>query len=423
MRAFGIVLLVVNLLGAAGFGYLAVQDWKGRQTITAAGLRHLLVLRGLPLGTQKGDPTDMPADPEAEVPFVVEGPGGVPTSSVSPDLLKAYFQNAGITPDANAKVALAVNTPVPNQLAEVRRVYGLVRTAIGQQDGAAAKALVAFDLLINQAETWEERLDILALRDAGNGTELAHLLDLKFYGVEPGLVDAGPIEPDLWGKREERIKELEARRQALETEADAAGNTPAGAEKRAQAQALAGTIERRRPQAPRDEPERRNRLAHLLAHLEPAAGWQKRVALVVGIRQYVGTIAAQAVRLNDMVARVERATADDQERFWETYSQLRNLAIARTVQFRDQLEVRKRLADQAQKDQDIVSQRELQLTDLKDQLVKVKAEVDALLARQTLTEAQLFRIQREVGQTLESVYQMEADLAKRQRDRYEQKKK
>ena len=49
MRLFGILLIVVNLLAGAGFVYLATQDWKGRQEINAAGLRHVLLLQGLPL--------------------------------------------------------------------------------------------------------------------------------------------------------------------------------------------------------------------------------------------------------------------------------------------------------------------------------------------------------------------------------------
>ena len=38
MSLFGKILLVVNLLAAGGFVYLATQDWKGRQTITRRGL-------------------------------------------------------------------------------------------------------------------------------------------------------------------------------------------------------------------------------------------------------------------------------------------------------------------------------------------------------------------------------------------------
>ena len=42
-----------------------------------------------------------------------------------------------------------------------------------------------------------------------------------------------------------------------------------------------------RATAVKDEHERRARLAHLLVHLDPSPAWQKRVAMVVGLRQYV----------------------------------------------------------------------------------------------------------------------------------------
>jgi hypothetical protein len=48
-------------------------------------------------------------------------------------------------------------------------------------------------------------------------------------------------------------------------------------------------------------------------------------------------------------------------------------------------------------------------------LVKVKNEVDAMLVRQTGIEATLFEVQREVALTLDEVYQLEADLADRER--------
>ena len=44
--------------------------------------------------------------------------------------------------------------------------------------------------------------------------------------------------------------------------------------------------------------------------------------------------------------------------------------------------------------------------------------MDLLLARQYLTEQQLFEVQREVGLTLEAIYGLEADLGAKERARY-----
>src|SRR5262245_1061884 len=112
MTLFGKVLLVFNLLAAGGFVYLATQDWRGRQTISATGLRYELLVRGLPFGGEQGAPTAMPADADAEVPFRIEGPGGVPIQSVSKKLLDGYFQAA---PGGE----MLGGPAVPNQLAEV----------------------------------------------------------------------------------------------------------------------------------------------------------------------------------------------------------------------------------------------------------------------------------------------------------------
>ena len=60
-------------------------------------------------------------------------------------------------------------------------------------------------------------------------------------------------------------------------------------------------------------------------------------------------------------------------------------------------------------------QRETQLNELRNQLAKIKGQVDAMLARQSAIEAVLFDIQREVAVTLDEVYKFEADLAERER--------
>ena len=106
MSLFGKILLVVNLLAAGGVhlsgdaGLLRREGQRGRQNITAAGLRHVLVLQGMPLGGVKdskdGVPPDvdtMPADANAEIPFRAEGSGGIPVKTISKKLLDSYFQN------------------------------------------------------------------------------------------------------------------------------------------------------------------------------------------------------------------------------------------------------------------------------------------------------------------------------------------
>ncbi len=397
MSTLGKVLLVLNLLVGGGFAYLAIQDWQGRQTIAAAGLRHVILLNGIPFGDQPGDPDAVPTDPEAEIPFVVVGPGGKATATVGPALLKSYFAPAAGSDKTD--VALAVADPVPTQLAEVRRVYGLVKTHLDGQDGAAARAAAAFKLIELQAETLDERKQFQALLAAGKGDDLRDRLYARFERVlkAPEKADTSAIDAPAEGaedpkKTEERL--------------DKAGALREGPTK--------------------DEGERRARLAHLLVHLDQSAAWQKRVLMVVGARRYARTVGAQTVRFAEMVARVRQLTDDDQNTFVAEYATLRQLAIARTQRLRDVTDQEVRKADQERRDADAVKDLETQLDDptvgLKAQLAQVKQDVSNLLARQDQTERELFDIQRVVAQTLDEIYRLEADLTNVERQRYSQKR-
>jgi len=384
MGILGKILLVLNLLALGGFGFLAVQDWKGRQTIAAAGIRHVLLVNGLPLdgGTDPVPPrvaagSDDFADFAAtELPFRVEvGPKAVET--ISPELLYVYFAGSG-APGAGG-IDLAGPAPVTSQLAEVRRVYALVKAHVDGLDGAA-KASTAAGFLLLQAESIEDRTEYQTLLAARNGDELARRLYLRFDRVlnPPALPDLSALTPE---------------------------NTLAKA-----TELRSGGV--------KDEHERRVRAAHLLVHLDSGAGWQKRTMLVVGLKRYVRTVVEQTLRFRDMAARVEQQAAADQDRFVGEYAQLRGLAIEKTQIANNMRQDRARLEQQVQKDEEFVELRQTQLKELQDQLAKLKAEVDLLLARQYLTEQQLFEVQREVGLTLEAIYGLEADLGAKERARY-----
>src|ERR1700740_1597079 len=139
MRLFGILLIVANLIAGGAFVYFATQDWKGRQTINAAGVRHLLVLQGLPL---EGE--DLRPDPDGETPFVMELGGGESTKTISKKLLESYFKDQtvsappapvaadpALTPATGPVVPLAANAGVvTNQIAEVKRVQGLIKAEL-----------------------------------------------------------------------------------------------------------------------------------------------------------------------------------------------------------------------------------------------------------------------------------------------------
>ena len=431
MGLFGKILLFVNLLAVGGFTFLAFQDWRGRQAITASGNRHTILLDGIQLeGGPDAIPPRVPSSDDNyldfvsdAIPFEVIGPGNVKTTSVSPELLYKYFEPAGEPVGSS----LAGSIPGASQMAEVKRVWVIIKAAIDKAEGNAAKAQFAGAWILNQAETIEERSDYNEWIAKGNGAELTHALDIKFHRVAPKLVEAGALNPDLWGSLDSRIKALEAERETANkaaSDAEAAGNAAEAEKKKAEAGAFTRKIDRRRSNPPKDKDatDLRRRISHLLVHLDQAASWQKRTSMIVGLKEYVKAVDSQGSRFKEMLDRVERGSVSDQERFVGEYGQLRVMAIERTRLVLQMAEVRAQLTTQAQKDQDLVNQRTLQQNDLIAQRTAVRAEVNDLLARQTLVEQQLFAIEREIALKLEDIYRMETELRKRERDRYEQKK-
>ncbi len=411
MRLFGILLIVVNLLAGAGFVYLSTQDWKGRQTITAAGVRHLLLLQGLPL---EGPEIDAAED---ETPFVTEMGGGESTKTISKKLLESYFQAntaapaAGTDTAAASKVTLATNAAVTNQIAEVKRVQGLLKAELAKETPPAEKLALLKVWLVDQAENYDTRLEYLALASAndsktgaaktdeqlkGDLAKLETILDARFAAViNPPAVTASPLD----------------------------AGTPPNAELQAQIAAMSDKEKLAKSTAWRagaslDATQRRVNLAHLLIHLDRDAAWQKRIIAVVGLRRYVKAVTLQMVRFTDMTSHVELGIPGDQAAFVRTDTLLREEAMMKSDRARAVAAERAKKVDQKNAADDAVTRQRTQLKLLTDQLTKVKTEVDELLVRQSGIEKQLFEVQREVGLTLEEVYRLEALLIATERERF-----
>jgi hypothetical protein len=398
MTIFGKVLIVFNLLAGGAFVYFAMQNYygekgkgNGRQQINAAGLRQIVLVTGLPMGNEKGgtkekprterdDPSTMPTDPDAEIPFKVEMAGGFRTETISKKSLELYFQAVG---DGGT----IGGGPVPNQLAEVRRVKAKLDELLTARPDDKVTLLAGW--LLWQAETLEEREAIQKAAADGNAKELQDRLTAKFDAVLKEPTKANP----------EILKPLAP---------EDADNTDKQKEKLAQvAESRLGSL---------DDSERRVRLAHLLVHLDASAAWQKRVMAVVGLRRYVAAIAVQAERFRDMSARIELIIPTDQAGYLALEQTLLRQAIDRTDLANRQAEIRKRKADEKDRIDNFVAERQTSLKAITALLNKTKAEVDELLVRQAGIEAALFEVQREVAVTLDEVYELEKRLEARERE-------
>lgn len=405
MRLFGILLIIFNLLAGVGFVYLATQDWKGRQTITAAGLRHILLLKGLPLEPPPGAPEGFDTA-EDETPFVVEMGGAESTKTISKKLLESYFQANAVAPPTSdatpggARIALATGAQaVTNQISEVKRVQQLINSELAK-DGLSATDKLALlrSLLLYQAENYDLRLEYMAL--------------------------TSPTDANGRPKSEEKLKEdiakltaiLESRFKAV-LDKPQMSDSPILDPAMSDADKLAKSAEWNSSVA-KNSSDRRARLAHLLIHLDRDAAWQKRVMAIIGMRRYVQSVSAQLPRFENMITSAERPIPDDQATFVKVETGLREQAIQYAERAKAVAGIRAALTEQKTAQDDAVSRRRTQLEELIAQLNKVKGEVDELLVRQSGIEKQLFEVQREVALTLEEVYRLDKLLTQVERERY-----
>jgi hypothetical protein len=433
MTLFGKFLIILNVLAGGAFAYFAMQNYfgekgkgNGRQAITAVGLRHILVLDGIPLGGEKDDPTNIPADPEAEIQFKVVMAGGFRTDTVSKKLIETYFQAAG-----DGGVLAPGPTPVPNQLAEVTRVRAKIDELLKKAEKPEDKLPLLSGWLLLQAENYDERVALQNLLDTKNRdgsarfpeqiernvAELEKRLNAKFSAVldQPKTADVKFTEdplPDLAALADD-LRKLKADKGALPADIEAKEKEVADAE--AKIKERAAKVEESRAAA-QDEGERRAKLASLLVHLSTEPAWQKRVMLVVGLRRFVPTIAAQTERFRDMQTQVEMLTTADQVGYQSTERNYLRLAIDRTENAQRQAELKLKWQTEKDKVKDLVDQRTTALNMIKAQLKKIKTEVDELLVKQANIESGLFEVQREVAITLDEVYRLEAKLRARERE-------
>ena len=465
MSTLGKVLLVFNFLAAGGLIYVSTQDWARRQEVTSSALRFQLLLDGLPLDvTSNASNRD-----ENSVATQIELPGGTRVESVRPELLQLYFQGA----DGGTKFA-ASGTPPATQLDEIRRVQGILDAMLAQASPGQKLQLLCGQplpdgsfvpgLLIRLADSSEER--DLARRLADPTT--------AEVDAAPGIPEAAALAEQLLKKRFETVlsspnsqlaqqqaeelarlnQQVEAAfgplRTALDTlksatdaalQANAAAlmnpGNPAAREQlqaandrvrdtltrlktasnqlRAVRQPLYDALTRPTPAAARDEKDRRRRAAHLLMFLDENSSWQQRVARIVGLNTYKFVLSAQVERTKSMIWSIEQLIRADQALFTAEYEQLKQHAIDRQGVLDQQVAVTAGLAAQAAKDEELLKLRQRQRDERRVVLTQLQSEVQEQLKKQTFVEQELFRVQQQVGATLNMNFDLESQLEQRER--------
>lgn len=454
MGTFGKILLFINLLAAAGVTYFATQDWARRQEIQTAALLHYLTLQGLP----QDAPKDKVRTPDS-VPLEVPMSGGYVTSEVRANTLDRYFSGADGGPNFGNR------SPQPNsQMEEVKAVQAKCNQMLtgseaeqlavlcgkfGPAQGNQPRPFSA-GWLVGMAESYEVREYIRGLADTPNtnpaGVSEAlqtakAMLDKRFKAVlndpnprladeeaaalktaaenlraaaaaaQKALLDLQQIQgqnPPPPANNQQLIAAQNAARNALNNNAKVFGD-------------LRNVLTDVGTAASRDAGDRQKRTAHLLIHLDPTPNWQKRVALVVGLRTYVQVVGEHVTRMKAMHVAAEQQIVSDQASFSEEYQLLSNLAAQRAVLLYQQQKVTADLKSQRAIDRDAVIARGAQLVSHRAELAKLQADVAATLAKQAEVEGRLFDVERRVGQTLDANAGLEKKLEQAERAKAGQK--
>ena len=441
MGTLGKLLLFVNLLVAAGLVYLTSQDWAVRQSIQANVLRHHLVLAGMPVEPPVGIDSD---DDNIALGTVVSGQ--IVVERVRLKFLKEHFTGT----DGEELAGVPV---VKSQMAEVTGIKAKMEAKLGGLAPAEKLAQLCgrFDrspqtqrlvftpgILTLMTESFVERdllrqmvdPDRLATRGLQrveeNATIAMAMLNKRFDAltkVDPAQseADAGKVKQATEAIRQasDAAKSKFAAYKAFQDDKTSDPKTVAAAAKEATDAfdklgdthtALQTVLSSVGTDACRDESDRRNRIAHLLMHLSETAGWQKRVALVVGLRTYAHVMADQVDRFAKMERSTEQQIGQDQGRFAEEYELLKNLAIGRALLLQQQVVVRSELELQRANDIEAVTQRRLLTDDRRKGLEDIQAKVAAGLDAQSKVEQRLFAIEKQVGETLRKNFGLEGQL-------------
>jgi hypothetical protein len=175
MGIFGKILIILNLLAAGAFTYLAVTDWNIRQEWAFSALGHELRIKGFPVE----GPDTLPSDPDDLVKFDFVG-DNVRLSEIKKKTLKLLVPVGG-EPFGGVEVA--------NQTAEVKRVYVVLLSLI-ENDQDKKAAILRFLLPLSQTGTERDGL-IALLRDIpGTARRAIARNDLAYLGRTPAQQSA-----------------------------------------------------------------------------------------------------------------------------------------------------------------------------------------------------------------------------------------
>ncbi len=293
---------------------------------------------------------------------------------------------------------------------EIERIKGVLNASLGGLDDAGKVAKLAgrvgessrftSGILMNLAETYEQREAIrsLAMTPAGDIEKMKAAADqlVEMLNKRIAILQSKP-NPRSADQYVSKITAAVEKSKANPRDADAR-------------QELIQIMSEDVQVSTRDENDRKRQIAHFLMNLDSSAAWQKRVALIVGIRQLQYTVSDQATRMRDMARSAQRQLESDQASFLEQYKQLETLATERSQLLIQQTEIRKAIQSRAESDSSVTARRKRQLEDRVTELDTLIADVTKRLEEQAAVEGTIFNVQKEAALMLERLFDLENKL-------------
>jgi hypothetical protein len=162
-----------------------------------------------------------------------------------------------------------------------------------------------------------------------------------------------------------------------------------------------------------DEPDRLRRTIQLLMVLDKGESWQRRLVLVFGLGDYLTALKDRVERhsgARPYAPRLKQKMDEETVEFIGNYERFKEVAIDRDRQLYRQKEITDALFKQLEKSKEELEQTKTQHAMKAADLNAIETEVAKLIAKQTMVEAELFDVQKQIGDMLRLNFEMEDKL-------------
>ena len=468
MKLLGYVLLLLNLLVGAVVVYLASQSWGKRQEQNSNAMRYYLLKDGLP---QEGAAVSAGAADDSTVPVSLAMSKGHTVDALSLKFLKEHFKGTESSPYSDTTPPASRVAELTRLKGKIDGVYSSKASdsdRLGYLVGSYRGTRFQPGLLVMLADTFDERQAYKTLTGAltwpdgkpkilkpeeiqANAASAKKVLDSKFDAAinkaNPGkytediakieaarkvLVDSElaakqvgddqksaavafrtEMDSVLSGKQAEVSPAVQAK--FFEYVGDPKGGTATDVKGKMQIAVDGVTAAANQLQViilgtgttAYDENDRKRRGTILMQCLDSSEPWQKRVALTVGMTDYLAGIQDRIEHQPDYPTRLERLRDYQTIRFVESYDRAKDQARDLDRLLVRQIEIRTSREQQAAKAKQLLAQRKTQRDSAKVDADETEATVTSFVSSQDAVEKELFDLQFRVGTMLRANFDLE----------------